>query len=160
MQAEQWAPALTPLVITIAQPTVSIAALNPTIAEDGTTPAVFRVSRGSGDPTTNALVVNYSFSGTATYALDYDAPSSELRDYTRRSALRRFQHPAELDLVSEGNESVFVTLSSSPGYHSISGFAGVDDDHERRHPRRSDHHAAFHEHSGRADRQVHGIRPG
>ncbi|MCZ2340413.1 MAG: hypothetical protein LC104_01295, partial [Bacteroidales bacterium] len=60
--------------VTVVLPTIGVAAQIGTVAENSAVPGSFRISRSAGEPTTNAINIRFTFSGTATPGEDYEAP--------------------------------------------------------------------------------------
>src|SRR5439155_17939778 len=98
---------------TNALPVVTLTAIDPNASETGPDPGVVRFHR-TGD-TSQALTVNWTFSGTASNGVDY-------QQLPTTGAIPAGQADADLtitpidDNIPEGPETVIVTVVSGPGY--------------------------------------------
>jgi subtilase family serine protease len=103
-------------------PVVTIAASTPTASEAGPTNGAFTITR-SGE-TSAPLSVTYTVGGTASAGVDYSAlPGGVTLDAGVASAVIALV-PID-DTLVESNETVVVTLASSPAYLPGSGPATV-----------------------------------
>jgi hypothetical protein len=97
-------------------PIVSIAATDRTASEKGPDKGKFTITRtGSTDA---YLVVRYSVGGSATNGADYTALSGTLRIPAGAASRSLFVTPLD-DTLSEGVETVKVTLLSRPGLYYV-----------------------------------------
>ena len=92
---------------------VTIAARDATATEAGPTTGAFRVSRTGS--TASSLTVFYSVAGTATPGTDYTALPGSVTIAAGSSVADILVRPIN-DTLTEGNETVVVTLSSRPTY--------------------------------------------
>ena len=96
------------------EPTITVTATDPNAAEQGTDAGLFTVTRTN---TNGNLVVNYTVAGTATGTSnsDYTALSGVVTISDGSSTATISVIPVD-DSVSEGNETVILTLSTSANY--------------------------------------------
>lgn len=102
--------------VTIAdnEPIVSIVANDAAASEQGPDSGQFTVSRTG--PTTSALIVGISISGTAINGTDYTTISTSVTIGAGSSSATINVNPY-VDSLSEGSETVIATVSSSGNYH-------------------------------------------
>ncbi|HIH09297.1 MAG TPA: hypothetical protein HA254_01365, partial [Candidatus Diapherotrites archaeon] len=94
-------------------PMVTIAASDPAASEAGPAAGAFTITRTG--PTTSALTVNYSMSGTATNMIDYAVLSGTVT-IPAGSASATFTLTPINDSITEGPENATATLSTNPNY--------------------------------------------
>ena len=94
-------------------PVVTVVAADPSAAEAGRDPGVFRVSR-TGDLGSD-LVVSYAVAGTAVPGTDYDSLAGSVTIPAGEADATFSVFPID-DTGYEPNESVAVTLSPNPAY--------------------------------------------
>jgi serine protease len=114
--------------VAAALPTVTVSATDAAAAEAGLDPGTFTVTR-SGD-TTSALTVNYAMSGTATEGADYTATSGSVIIGAGLSTATVTITPID-DALTEGSETVVLTLSAGAAYNvgaPASGTVDIADD--------------------------------
>jgi uncharacterized repeat protein (TIGR03803 family) len=102
------------LVFNVITPTVSVAATDNTATEEGPTTGRFTVSR-TGD-TGAALAVNYTVSGSATSASDFQALTGNLLIPAGQSSATITVTPIDDAVAGEGDETVIVTLTANAAY--------------------------------------------
>ena len=103
-------------------PTVTVVATDASAAEGGGNPGTFTVSRTGS--TTGALAVNYQVGGTAAPGQDYTALSGSVTIASGAASAPINVTPID-DALSEGSETVMVTLSSSSAYSVGSPSSGT-----------------------------------
>ncbi len=115
-------------------PRVSMAVSPASVAENGTANATFRFTRTA--PVTDALVVNFTVGGDATFGADYSTSEAGLFAaghvvFEAGQATATITMDPKGDQVLEPNESVIVTLAEGTGYllgTSISAKATIAND--------------------------------
>jgi Ca2+-binding RTX toxin-like protein len=99
-------------------PVITLAASSATVAEDGSTNLIYTFSRTG--PTTSALTVNYTVSGTATLGTDYSGiaatPATKTVSFAANSAIATVTVDPTADAVIEPDETVALTLAAGSGY--------------------------------------------
>jgi len=105
----------TPVVITIQDndAIVNISVSDGTASETGADPGVFTISRMG--PTTSALTVFYTASGSATHGADYSALSGHVTIPAGSTSATITILPID-DTLFEGPESVTLNLAADPDY--------------------------------------------
>jgi len=93
---------------------VTISATDTDVAEAGTNPGTFQLTR-SGD-TTAALVVNITAGGSATSATDYMALPTTVTIPAGAASANVIVTPVEDTTVETGGETVTVTVAAGTGY--------------------------------------------
>jgi alpha-tubulin suppressor-like RCC1 family protein len=106
-----------PISITVGLPQISVVSLNATIAENSSTPAIFQIKRGTGESTSNAISVPFTLSGSAAAGVDYDASATGTVTIPVGADFVEVKIQPRADSLSEGNETVTITLGSSPNYN-------------------------------------------
>ena len=96
------------------KPTVRGFAGDPNAAESATRAATYQITRTG--PTTNALVVNYRTSGSATNAIDYQPLIGSITIPAGSDSVTLHVTPLS-DTIDEGNETVVVELLHSDQYN-------------------------------------------
>ncbi len=108
--------------------TVTLAATDSAAAETGGNPGVFQFTRTG--PTTSALTVNYTISGTATNGVDYNLLASTVTIPVGASFAAVSINPID-DTRVEGVETVGLALAADPSYTvgaPSSGTVSIADD--------------------------------
>ena len=108
---------------------VNLSAPTTPASEAGQVPATFTFTRGQEVPTTAALTINYTLSGTADKATDYvvSAAPPATGTYTPATGIGTLTIPIGAlsaglkitpvdDAIAEGTETVLATLNSGSGY--------------------------------------------
>ena len=100
-------------------PRVSVVASPSSVGEDGTTNATFRFTRTA--PVTDALVVNFTVDGDATFGEDYTTSeaglfAANLVVFEAGQSSATITMDPKGDQLLEPNESVIVTLAEGTGY--------------------------------------------
>jgi hypothetical protein len=90
---------------------VTISATDPDLAETGLDPGQFTVTRAG--PTTFALNVGLSFSGTASYAQDYASVTTTVQIPAGQTSVTVPVTPLS-DAFNDPNETIIVALVPSP----------------------------------------------
>jgi hypothetical protein len=103
-------------------PNVSITTSDASASESGPDPGAFIVSRSGS--TANALTVNYTIAGTASNGVDYNTLPTSVIIPAGASYASIVVNPID-DVISEPNETVILTLSSSGSYTIGSGSATI-----------------------------------
>ena len=88
-------------------------------SEAGPTPGVFAFTRTGS--TSNALTVNYQFSGTATKWLDYRSAQGDMPDsmtIPAGAASATLTIYPVVDNVTEGSETAVLTIAPAPAYNA------------------------------------------
>jgi hypothetical protein len=110
---------------TLALPVITLAVSPASVPEDGTTNLIYTFTRTG--PTTSALTVKYSISGTAN-ASDYtgiaSTPATKTVSFAAGSATATVTVDPTADTTIEADETVALTLASGSGY-SIGTTAAV-----------------------------------
>jgi len=113
-----------------AQPSVSISILDDTANEQGLNAAAFRVTRSDGAQSSE-LSVSYQLDGTAINGSDYLGLLGSIRVLSGQAYADIVIVPCD-DSITEGNETVQVTLTSGYGYTvgspSIATITIIDND--------------------------------
>jgi hypothetical protein len=107
-----------------ALPMVTIAANSPDASEAGPTNGQFTVTRTGA--TTSALTVNYAISGTATNGTDYSTLSGRVT-IAAGSATATVTVTPLVDALTEGTETVILTLSANAAYNIVGSPKGFKD---------------------------------
>src|SRR3972149_798376 len=107
-----------------ALPMVTIAATSPDASEVGPTNGQFTVTRTGA--TTSALTVNYAISGTATNGIDYSTLSASVT-IAAGSATATVTVTPLVDALTEGTETVILTLSANAAYNIVGSPKGFKD---------------------------------
>ncbi len=114
-------PALDNVSVISLLPSITLAVAPASVTEDGTPNLVYTFTRSG--VTTNALTVNYSVGGTATFSTDYT--QSGAATFTSKTGTVTFAANATTakvtidptaDTIVESNETVALTLASGTGY--------------------------------------------
>jgi len=92
---------------------VSVTALDPDASENGNAPGVFQLAR-SGDASAS-LAVSFSLTGSATYGVDYDSPTSVT--FPGGHATVNVTLTPKTDSLVEDNESATLTVTAGAGYN-------------------------------------------
>ncbi|MDB9348795.1 DUF4347 domain-containing protein, partial [Nodularia spumigena] len=102
-------------------PTITLAISPDSVTEDGTTNLVYTFTRTEN--TTNALTVNYSVAGTATFNNDYSqigaasfTDTTGTITFAANSATATLTIDPTADTIVEDDETVALTLNSGTGY--------------------------------------------
>ena len=95
------------------KPTVTISSPDPTATEEGSTAGSFKVTRTG--PTSGALMVFYTLSGTATSGSDYQMLPGSVK-IPAGVASATFKVVPIDDAILEANETVVTTLSADAAY--------------------------------------------
>lgn len=101
--------------VSIAQPAVSVSAPVASVAENSPTPGVIRITRSAQSSLAENLTIPYTISGTAGSGADYTAISSSAVIPVGASYVDVPITPIP-DRLTEGGETVIVTLESSSVY--------------------------------------------
>ena len=107
-----------------ALPIVTIAATSPNASELGPTSGRFTVTRTGA--TTSALTVNYAISGTATNGTDYSTVPASVT-IAAGSATATITVTPLVDALTEGKETVILTLSANAAYNLVGSPKGFKD---------------------------------
>jgi len=107
-----------------ALPMVTIAANSPDASEVGPTDGQFTVTRTGA--TASALTVNYAISGTATNGTDYSTVSASVT-IAAGSATATVTVTPLVDELTEGTETVILTLSANAAYNIVGSPKGFKD---------------------------------
>jgi len=103
------------LSVPVSLQTMSVTTPTSSANEGTTTPSAFRISRGATDPTNKAITVNYTVTGTATSGVDYNTLSGSLT-IPIGSQYQDISLTSLSDRLTEGNETVILTINSSTSY--------------------------------------------
>ncbi|MFM5955715.1 MAG: hypothetical protein ACKOQ2_00880, partial [Dolichospermum sp.] len=99
-------------------PSVTLAVSPTSVTEDGTPNLIYTFTRTG--VTTNALTVNYTVGGTATIGTDYTgiatAGTTKTVTFAAGSSVVILSLNPSSDVVSDGNETVALTLAAGMGY--------------------------------------------
>ncbi|CCI28609.1 Similar to tr/Q8YRU7/Q8YRU7 (fragment) [Microcystis aeruginosa PCC 9809] len=102
-------------------PSITLAVAPASVTEDGTTNLVYTFTRNG--VTTNALTVNYTVAGTATFNTDYTQTGAASYTVTTgtvtfaaNSSTATVTVDPTADTIVESNETVILTLASGTGY--------------------------------------------
>ncbi len=103
--------------------TISVAVSPSSVVENGTPNLVYTFTR-TGGSNASALTVNYSVSGTATAGTDYTGTSTSVV-FAAGAATATVTVDPTADTLTEGNETVVLTITPNSGVYVVSSTAAA-----------------------------------